>query len=151
MKKTVIAVCAGLVSAGAFAAAICWHQQRQAVRAQLVDTDEAIRTLDEYSNQQYSGGPAMDLTEADLRARDKMAALEHGYHTVAENACGAMLGVELDNVETKVKTRRAVYEGALLAAENSPSQKAATSAFAKAMLDFPAPTTSQNSCIGNLQ
>lgn len=151
MKKMAVAVCAGLVLAGALVAAICWHQQRQAVRAQLIDADEAIRTLDEYSNQQYSRGPATDLTEADLLARDKVAALEHGYHTAAENACGVILGFELDAVEAKVKTRRAVYEGALLAAENSPTQRAATSAFAKAMSDFPAQTTSQNSCIDDLQ
>jgi hypothetical protein len=151
MKNTAIAVCAVLLLAGALIAAICWHQQRQAVRAELVDADEAIRALDEYSNQQYSGGPAIDLTEADLRAREKMAALDHGYHTVAENACGAMLGFELDTVETKMKTRRAVFEGARLAAETSSSQKAANAAFAKAMSDFPAPTTSPNSCIDDLR
>lgn len=151
MKKIAIAVCAGLILISALIGGICWHLQRRAVRAQLVDADEAIRTLDEYSNQQYAGGPAADLTEADLRARDKMAALEHGYHTVAENACGVMLGFELDTVETKVKTRRAVYARALLAAEIYSDEKASNSAFAKAMSDFPGPMSTQNSCIDELK
>lgn len=143
MKKIIAAVCVGVVLVGAFIAASWWHQQRQAVRAQLIDADEAIRTLDQYSDQQYSGGPIMDLTQADLRARDKVAALDYGYHTENENFCGTMIGSELSIVETRVSIRRAIY--ARISIEPTPK------AIEEAHKNWPAPLPARDSCIDNLK
>lgn len=143
MKKVAIIACLGLAVVGGLVAEICWRQQRQAIRAQLIDADEAIRTLDQYSEQQYSGGPTMDLTQADLRARDKVAILDHGYHTEKENSCGVSLSFELSTVESRVSIRRSLYETATI--------KGTPDAFKEAQKDWPAPTTAQNPCIDDLR
>jgi len=95
----------------------------------------------------------MDLTQADLRARDKLNFEDGAYHTVKENACAVILGFELGSVEAHMSSRQSLYSIGILEAEKpaNSGSKAKADPFKLTKQRWPVRVTKVAPCIDELE